>query len=80
MSTSKAKWGGKGKEREDESQEKGLKGGRVVVFVVGGCSYSELRGVYELTDSYQREVILGLCEFTYNFGWGLFISGESFRG
>mmetsp|Transcript_39603 Transcript_39603/g.62637 ORF Transcript_39603/g.62637 Transcript_39603/m.62637 type:complete len:545 (-) Transcript_39603:74-1708(-) len=65
-SSSKAKWGGggnsssgKGKEKEGTVGDDGFKKGRVVVFVLGGCCYSELRSVYELTHDYQREVILG---------------------
>ncbi len=54
-SSSKAKWG-KGKEKEAGAK---FSKGRVIVFVLGGATFSEIRSVYELTDAYQREVILG---------------------
>jgi len=54
-SSSKAKWG-KGKEKESVAK---FTKGRVVVFVIGGATFSETRSVYELTETYQREVILG---------------------
>jgi len=35
------------------------KKGRLVIFIVGGATYSEIRTVYELAAQYNREVILG---------------------
>jgi syntaxin-binding protein 1 len=34
-------------------------GAKVVVFVAGGVTYSEMRSAYELTESAGREVIIG---------------------
>jgi len=44
----------KGKERNSEDM-----GAKVVVFVAGGVTFSEVRSAYELTESAEREVIIG---------------------
>jgi syntaxin-binding protein 1 len=36
-----------------------LLGSRIIVFVLGGLTHSELRSAYELTQAAQREVIIG---------------------
>eukprot|EP00008_Paramoeba_atlantica_P013984 CAMPEP_0201477256 /NCGR_PEP_ID=MMETSP0151_2-20130828/2314_1 /ASSEMBLY_ACC=CAM_ASM_000257 /TAXON_ID=200890 /ORGANISM="Paramoeba atlantica, Strain 621/1 / CCAP 1560/9" /LENGTH=628 /DNA_ID=CAMNT_0047857907 /DNA_START=6 /DNA_END=1889 /DNA_ORIENTATION=+ len=55
-SSSKAKWGKKEKEGGAKSR---FTKGRVILFVLGGASFSEVRTVYEMTDAFQREIILG---------------------
>jgi len=45
----------KGKDKQDNS----LSGPRIIVFVIGGVTFSELRAAAELTESCQREVIIG---------------------
>jgi syntaxin-binding protein 1 len=34
-------------------------GARVVVFMIGGMSYNEIRAVYEVAEEAQREVLIG---------------------
>jgi len=56
MRTSYApKWDKKGK-KEKVAQ---VTGSRVIIFVAGGITHSEMRSVYELTSKFNREVILG---------------------
>lgn len=37
-----------------------LKGAKVIVFVVGGICYSEMRSVYEVMDDRNREILIGM--------------------
>jgi hypothetical protein len=37
-------------------------GPRLIVVVVGGLAYSEVRAAYELTSKYDRDVIIGSTE------------------
>jgi len=48
----------------DKSQRKSEKepqrvGGKIIIFIAGGATFSEMRSVYELSKKYNREVILG---------------------
>jgi len=45
--------------RKSVELENTKKNGRVVIFIAGGATFSEMRSVYELTSQYNREVILG---------------------
>jgi len=45
--------------KKSEKQKQTTTGGRVIIFIIGGISYSELRSVYELTKKYNREVVIG---------------------
>jgi len=55
------KWSDKSKQsQKDEISPVNLrKKGRLVIFIVGGATYSEIRTVYELAAQHNREVILG---------------------
>jgi syntaxin-binding protein 1 len=53
-SASRKRTASKGKERDEEEM-----GPRVIVFIAGGVTYSEVRSAYELTESSNREVIIG---------------------
>jgi hypothetical protein len=48
-----------GTDAKGKKEEKVLMGSRIIVFVLGGLTHSELRSAYELTSSAQREVIIG---------------------
>ena len=65
-SNHQAKWGKKEKKEkevlEKEKKTAELKGGRVMIFVAGGISFSEIRVAYELSAKFKREVILGGTE------------------
>ncbi|OQS02428.1 syntaxin-binding protein [Thraustotheca clavata] len=53
-----------GKSGSDSSSSKDMfTGDKLIVFVVGGATYSELRSVYELRQSEKREVVLGSTSF-----------------
>jgi len=47
----------KGKEKEKPKEK--LVGGRIIIFIAGGMTFSEMRAVYELTQIHKRPVILG---------------------
>lgn len=42
---------------------------RIIAFVAGGASYSEVRSVYELSEKYQRDVILGSTNVITPSSW-----------
>jgi len=49
-------------DKETRKSEKGgvtTVGGRIIVFIAGGLTFSELRTAYELTSKYNREVVMG---------------------
>ena len=43
--------------KQDEDQRK--KGGRVILFIVGGMTYSEMRAAYEVGNAAKKDVIIG---------------------
>ncbi|ORX89238.1 Sec1-like protein [Basidiobolus meristosporus CBS 931.73] len=48
--------------RRDPAVNGGYRGslkGRVIVFMAGGLTYSELRTIYELTEDYDRDIVVG---------------------
>lgn len=49
-------WASRGRSKRDENTTLGP---RLVVFVIGGATYSELKCAYELSKSSQREVVIG---------------------
>jgi len=42
-----------------KSEKVEITGPRVIIFVIGGITYSEIRAAYELTNQYSREFIIG---------------------
>ena len=52
------RWGDKG-----DTSKKKWTGGRQIVFVVGGVTYSEIRGAYECMKEGSKEVIVGGTSF-----------------
>jgi len=46
---------------KDRKSKKGptTTGGRFIIFIAGGMTYAEMRSVYELTQKYSREVLVG---------------------
>jgi Sec1 family len=56
---------GKSKGKMEALDKPHVSGRRVVVFVVGGASYAEVRTVYELTRDYQRQITLGSTEIMW---------------
>jgi len=50
------KWADKNNRK---SEKQTTTGGRIIVFIIGGVTYSELRSVYELTKKHSREVVIG---------------------
>lgn len=51
----------KQKDEKEKKAEK-FKGGKVILFVAGGITYSEMRVAYELSEHFNREVIVGGSE------------------
>mmetsp|Transcript_85736 Transcript_85736/g.125463 ORF Transcript_85736/g.125463 Transcript_85736/m.125463 type:complete len:642 (+) Transcript_85736:75-2000(+) len=51
-----------GVKESDLKKQAARAGPRLIVFVVGGMCYSEVRAAYELTKKYDREVIIGSSE------------------
>lgn len=37
-------------------------GAKLIVFVIGGATYSEIRSVYEIAEAYNRDVFIGTTE------------------
>ena len=58
----KAKWGKKEKDGGGNYMK-----GRIILFILGGASYSEVRTVYELTGEFNREIVLGRLFIAFNF-------------
>ncbi|RKP27520.1 Sec1-like protein, partial [Syncephalis pseudoplumigaleata] len=44
---------------QERSEAKPVTGGRVILFVVGGITYSEIRSVYELGRKFGRDILIG---------------------
>eukprot|EP00158_Paraphelidium_tribonemae_P008493 Partr_v1_DN28591_c1_g1_i2_m73046 putative syntaxin binding protein len=40
------------------------KGGKIIIFVVGGMTYSEMRAAYEVTNAFNKDVIIGGTHIT----------------
>jgi len=47
-----------------KSEKVEITGPRVIIFIIGGITYSEVRASYELTNQYSREFILGSTHLT----------------
>jgi len=47
------------KSKKGKEEKKGPSGPRIIVFVIGGITYSEIRSAYELTNKLGRQVIVG---------------------
>ena len=65
LRTTRASWSGRSraKKSKDEKQESKLdlrvNGSRIVLFSLGGLTYSELRSSYEVSKDTQREIFIG---------------------
>jgi syntaxin-binding protein 1 len=57
LRNAKPSWQNKGK--DGKADKPGMSGGRVIVFIAGGMTYSEMRTGYELTNTHKREVLIG---------------------
>jgi len=53
-----ATWGTKEKKKKEEKTVT-TSGPRVIVFIAGGATFSEMRTIYEISEAYKKEVILG---------------------
>jgi len=51
------KWADKAQRKSEK--ETNYVGGRIIIFIAGGATLSELRSAYELSSKYNREVIMG---------------------
>jgi Sec1 family len=66
LRTTRASWVGrarvKGKNDEPEKDKIDLRvnGSRIILFCLGGITYSEMRTVYEASRESQREIYLGM--------------------
>jgi len=57
---SQPRWAEKSnKKSKKDKKEKEKQGGRIVVFYIGGMTYSEMRTVYELTAKHNRDITIG---------------------
>eukprot|EP00007_Cunea_sp_BSH-02190019_P003487 CAMPEP_0174230262 /NCGR_PEP_ID=MMETSP0417-20130205/1056_1 /TAXON_ID=242541 /ORGANISM="Mayorella sp, Strain BSH-02190019" /LENGTH=634 /DNA_ID=CAMNT_0015307913 /DNA_START=89 /DNA_END=1993 /DNA_ORIENTATION=- len=56
---------GKSKGKLEALDKPNVSGRRIVVFVVGGTSYAEVRSVYELTRDHRRQITLGSTEIMW---------------
>jgi syntaxin-binding protein 1 len=72
LRTTRASWSGRGRVQKS-SAEKGKEqldwrknGSRIILFSLGGLTYSEIRSMYELSKESQREIFFG--NFLYNQG------------
>lgn len=48
---------------KDPNQREELSGGRLIVFILGGITFSELRTCYEAATAIKRDVIIGASYF-----------------
>jgi len=55
----KAKKAGKAEHKIENTQQENKFGSRIVIFMLGGVTYSEIRAAYEVTKLAQREVLIG---------------------
>jgi len=51
------KWAEKGKKKEENKVQ--FNGPRIMVFILGGMTLSEMRCAYEITNQFQRQVLIG---------------------
>lgn len=58
----RAGWADKGGGKKEAAASTAKAGPRLLVFVAGGVSFSEMRAAYELSARYDREVIIGSTE------------------
>ncbi|KAG0168834.1 vacuolar sorting protein VPS33/slp1 [Apophysomyces sp. BC1015] len=60
LRTTKPSWNKKG--GNASGQPRTSSGAKLIVFVLGGATYSEIRSAYELSQMYNREVFIGTTE------------------
>jgi syntaxin-binding protein 1 len=69
LRTTRASWSGRGrtqKNKNEEGKEKldlRVNGSRIILFSLGGLTYSEIRSVYEVARDTQREIFIGIFLF-----------------
>ncbi|CAO3693040.1 unnamed protein product [Rhizopus stolonifer] len=59
LRTTKTNWA---KKSNSIHGSRSTSGAKLIVFVIGGATYSEIRSVYELAQVYQRDVFIGTTE------------------
>eukprot|EP00002_Diphylleia_rotans_P007281 TRINITY_DN1679_c0_g1_i1.p1 TRINITY_DN1679_c0_g1~~TRINITY_DN1679_c0_g1_i1.p1 ORF type:complete len:623 (-),score=137.85 TRINITY_DN1679_c0_g1_i1:324-2192(-) len=52
-------WAAGSKQPERPADEIPTEGGRIIVFIIGGMTHSEMRAAYEITKNMHREVLIG---------------------
>jgi len=57
--TTQPKWADKENRKSEKPGASNTIGGRFIIFIAGGMTYSEMRAVYEVTAKHHREVIIG---------------------
>lgn len=57
--SSQPRWSQKTGSRKEEEVKKEWAGGRLIVFIAGGMTYSEMRTVYEVSKATNREILIG---------------------
>eukprot|EP01111_Echinosteliopsis_oligospora_P010004 TRINITY_DN3032_c0_g1_i2.p1 TRINITY_DN3032_c0_g1~~TRINITY_DN3032_c0_g1_i2.p1 ORF type:complete len:211 (-),score=77.82 TRINITY_DN3032_c0_g1_i2:89-721(-) len=53
------RWADKDKGKKKEDPKNNFQGARIIVFIAGGMTYSEMRSAYEISQATQRQVIIG---------------------
>lgn len=43
--------------------EEKKRGGRIIIFIIGGMTYSEIRTIYELGNATRKDIVIGKCCF-----------------
>lgn len=67
LRTTRASWAGRGRDKKQKTEEKEedkvdlrVNGSRIILFSLGGLTYSEVRSVYEVSRDTQREIYIGM--------------------
>lgn len=75
LRTTRASWTGRARTQKDKDDEKDkgkldlrVNGSRIILFQLGGLTYSEVRSVYEASRDSQREIYLGKFLIVFMLG------------